>query len=76
MIEIMVVAYGSMGERARKAPSPFVVEEGATIEELMALLEIKSNELMYPLANGKRVDPKYIIEQGDEITLLPPLAGG
>ncbi len=58
--------------------------ETISLDELIDLLTKKYSELSklldkieyILLVNGKRVDEKYILRNGDEVAILPPASGG
>jgi molybdopterin converting factor small subunit len=51
--------------------------EGAAITSLLQLLDIATptEELMF-LIGPRRVEPNYILHDGDEVNLFPPISGG
>ncbi len=58
--------------------------ETISLDELIDLLTKKYSELSrlldkieyILLVNGKRVDEKYTLHNGDEVAILPPASGG
>ncbi len=50
---------------------------GRTVAEVMADLRIPLASVSITLVNGRHVkDQDYVLEEGDELTLLPPIGGG
>lgn len=50
---------------------------GRTVAEVMADLGIPASSVSIMLVNGRHVkDQNYVLEEGDELTLLPPIGGG
>lgn len=74
-VQIKAIAYlkDYLGNKDRIG---LAVEQGATVSEVLAKLYIPTNEVMWVLVNGLKANQLDIVHSGDEITLLPPLAGG
>lgn len=50
---------------------------GRTVAEVMADLGIPPASVSVVLVNGHYVKPRsYVLREGDELTLLPPIGGG
>jgi molybdopterin converting factor small subunit len=58
------------------------LEEGATLADLLARLEIPQAQAQMVLVNGEQAprDPRrrarLILEEGDTVSVFPPVAGG
>jgi len=51
--------------------------DGRTVAEMMADLGIVPASVSVVLVNGHYVKPRsYVLQEGDEVTLLPPIGGG
>jgi len=51
--------------------------DGRTVAEVMAELGIVPASVSVVLVNGHYVKPRsYVLQEGDELTLLPPIGGG
>lgn len=51
--------------------------DGRTVAEVMADLGIIPASVSVALVNGHYVKPQsYVLREGDELTLLPPIGGG
>ncbi len=74
-VQIKAIAYlkDYLGKKERIG---LLVEQDTTVGEVLAKLYIPNNEVMWVLVNGLKANQLDIINPGDEITLLPPLAGG
>lgn len=57
---------------------PFVMNlpEGTNVVELWRLLDINGNLVSAVAVNGQVADEKTALEDGDEVALFPPAAGG
>ncbi len=49
---------------------------GKSVEEVISGLGIPSPLVGIVLVNGRQVDKSYVIEEGDEVKLIPLLGGG
>ncbi len=60
------------------AGSAFEIElsDGATLEDLMRVLNIPSDEARIAFVNGLIREPNHELSPGDEVGLFPPIAGG
>jgi molybdopterin synthase sulfur carrier subunit len=69
-----LVHFGS-GDRAG---TPFEVEllEGATLQDLILSLKIPPEETRITFVNGIVQSVDWVLEQGDEIGIFPPIGGG
>lgn len=59
----------------------FKVEERDLLEESRVLdvlepLNIRPEEIAICLVNGRNVNEKYVLKDGDTIALFPPVGGG
>lgn len=80
----MVVArlrlYATLRKYAPEAPIGGNVEitltVGSTIADLSQLLKIPPSEVRLAFVNNLRQEDSYVIQDGDEIVLFPPVAGG
>jgi molybdopterin converting factor small subunit len=50
--------------------------EDSTIEDVMKMLKLPEQIPILKIVNGEHRDPKYLLKDGDEIALFPPIAGG
>lgn len=76
-VKVKLVAYGMLRDKIQHLPGSYMrLEEGTTIQEILVTLQIPEEGLMYPLVNGRKVDLQHSPCHGDEVILLPPLAGG
>ncbi len=52
------------------------VEEGATCTDLLAALHIPGNLPKVILINGRVKKEDNLLQEGDEVSILPPVEGG
>ena len=52
------------------------IGEGATCADLLTVLHIPQNLPKVILINGMVKDEKYLLQEGDEVSILPPVEGG
>jgi molybdopterin converting factor small subunit len=50
--------------------------ENATTEDLLKFLPIKDRTYLYVVREGVRLDASSKLNDGDEILIVPPIAGG
>jgi len=52
------------------------VDPGTSIAELYKILSIPIEEIKLAYVNGIYCEPEYILNDGDEIGIFPPIGGG
>ena len=52
------------------------VEDGITIDELLNKLKIPPNITSIVMVNGSHKEAKTILNEGDVVSVIPPVAGG
>ncbi len=52
------------------------IEEGTTVEELLNMLNIPNDTTNVVLVNRKYQDRKTLLNEGDVVTVFPPITGG
>ena len=58
------------------APFELNLPEAATVKALTDRLGIPSEETKISFVNGLIRDPDWILQQGDEVGIFPPIGGG
>ncbi len=60
------------------AGSPLEVEltEGATIADLITILELPKDQIKVTFVNGRACPRDRQLEPGDEVGIFPPIGGG
>ena len=62
---------GSQGNRARMELAP-----DASVDQVGQVLGIPERQVFALLVNGERANLDQILQEGDEVTLMPPFSGG
>jgi len=52
------------------------IGESSTCADLLNILHIPQNIPRIIVVNGTVKDEKYLLQEGDEVVILPPLEGG
>lgn len=61
---------------SQKKQSIVIVRKGATIADLLEKLKIPSEVSNVIMLNGKQCDKNTKLNEGDKISVFPPIAGG
>ncbi|MCS6962655.1 MoaD/ThiS family protein [Thermoflexus sp.] len=61
---------------ASQGPLVMEVPEGITVGQLIERLPIPSELARVVFVNGTRQEPDWVLREGDEIGIFPPIAGG
>jgi sulfur-carrier protein len=79
-MKIQLKLYGTLRRLSPggKAGAPIEIElvEGATIQDLIDLLEIPEDETKVAFVNSLVRDKEYRLEPGDKVGIFPPVGGG
>jgi molybdopterin converting factor small subunit len=52
------------------------LSEAATTEDLLKSIPVKDRDYLYVVREGVRLKPSTKLKDGDEILVVPPIAGG
>jgi len=55
---------------------PVSVEQGATVRDLLAHLDVPAGEVKLIFANGLSRDLDHVLADGDDLGIFPPVGGG
>lgn len=55
---------------------PVELPDGSALADLVALLEIRANEVKVMFVNGQARAEIYRLQDGDEVGIFPPVGGG
>lgn len=80
MITVQARLYATLRKyQPHLAPGePLAVElpEGSTLSDLLAKLGVPENETKQVFVNGRQKPLDYVVKDGDEAGIFPPIAGG
>ena len=76
-ISVSIVAFGPLKDEIA-SKQILVLEKNSTIEQLINVLNIEKwlNQGLTVALNGERCELSSILEDGDNLALLPPVSGG
>jgi len=57
-------------------PFKITLSESATVQVVVDQLGIPSEETKVTFVNGLIRDPDWVLQQGDEVGIFPPIGGG
>jgi len=55
---------------------PMELPEGSTVGQLIARLGIPARVVKSIFVNRRPQDPEHVLQNGDEVAIFPPVAGG
>ena len=76
-ISVSIVAFGPLKDEIA-SKQIIVLEKNSTIKQLIKVLNIEKwlNQGLTVALNGERCELSSILEDGDNLALLPPVSGG
>jgi molybdopterin converting factor small subunit len=63
-------------EGSEGSPFSFEVDDGATVAQVMKRLGVPDRQAQMVTVEGEQADADTVLEEGQELSLFPPLAGG
>ena len=75
-MRIKVKVFGAPSLALENKELTLELAENATIEDLLNSLPVKDRNYLYVVREGIRLNSKSKINDGDEILVVPPIAGG
>ncbi|MFN3929986.1 MAG: MoaD/ThiS family protein [Thermoflexus sp.] len=60
----------------QRGPLTLEVPEGTTVGQLIQQLPIPPELARVVFVNGVRQEPDWVLQEGDEVGIFPPIAGG
>ena len=75
-LRVKVKVFGAPSLALEKKELTLELTENATTEDLLNLLPVKDKNYLYVVREGIRLNSKSKINDGDEILVVPPIAGG
>ena len=75
-VRLFATLRGYRPELAMGESIPVSVEQGATVRDLLARLNVPAEEVKLVFANGLSRDLEYALSDGDDLGIFPPVGGG
>jgi sulfur carrier protein ThiS len=77
-MQVKVIASGYLKKYTRSDSSVAIieVEEGATVRDLVILLDLPEEESFIIAIDGKLVSFDYLLKSEDLVRIIPPVSGG
>ena len=61
---------------AGQSPYPAEVAEAATVGDVLAQFGVPEDKPRILLVNGRHADVRQVLQEGDLVSVFPPVAGG
>ena len=75
-MKVRVKVFGAPSLALEQKELTIELTENATTEDLLKSLPVKDKDYLYVVRSGIRLDSRAKIKDGDEILVVPPIAGG
>ena len=75
-MKVRVKIFGAPSLALERKDVTIELRENAIAEDLVNSLPVKDKNYLYIVRDGIRLDSKSKINDGDEILVVPPIAGG
>lgn len=75
-MKVKVKVFGAPSLSLERKEVTIELTENATTEDLLKLLPVQDKEYLYVVRAGIRLSSTAKINDGDEILVVPPIAGG
>lgn len=73
---VKVRVFGAPSLALERKELTIELKDNATTEDLLQSLPVKDKEYLYVVRDGIRLNSRSKINDGDEILVVPPIAGG
>ena len=73
---VKVRVFGAPSLALERKELTIELKDNATTEDLLQSLPVKDKDYLYVVREGIRLNSKSKINDGDEILVVPPIAGG
>ena len=73
---VKVKVFGAPSLALEKKELTLELQDNATTEDLLQSLPVKDKDYLYVVRAGIRLNSSSKINDGDEILVVPPIAGG
>ncbi len=74
-MQITVKLFATLREGRFKV-STLEVDPGTTVEQVARKLDVPREEMALILVNGRDAELDYVFNEGDTLSLFPPVGGG
>ena len=75
-LKVKVKVFGAPTLALERRDLTIELSENATTEDLLKSLPVKDKDYVYVVRAGIRLESRTKIQEGDEILVVPPIAGG
>jgi molybdopterin converting factor small subunit len=75
-LKVKVKVFGAPTLALERWDLTIELSENATTEDLLKSLPVKDKDYVYVVRAGIRLESRTKIQEGDEILVVPPIAGG
>jgi molybdopterin synthase sulfur carrier subunit len=65
-----------LSEERAKGAFDLDVPDGASLEDVVRLVGLPAAEVKVTFVNGRTEELSYLLREGDEVGIFPPLGGG
>lgn len=65
-----------LGKEGNRYSCHMEIGEGTTCADLLSVLHVPQDLPKVILVNGMVKEEKYLLQEGDEVSILPPVEGG
>ena len=76
ILRVKVKIFGAPSFALESKELTLELGENATAEDLLKSVPIKDTTYLYIVREGLRLNPSSKLSDGDEILIVPPIAGG
>jgi molybdopterin converting factor small subunit len=75
-LRVKVKVFGAPSLALERKELTLELNENATTEDLLNSLPVKDKDYLYVVREGIRLNSRSKLNDGDEILVVPPIAGG
>ena len=75
-LRVKVKVFGAPSFALESKELTIDLSENATAEDLLKIIPVKDRNYLYVVREGKRLSSSAKLNDGDEILIVPPIAGG
>lgn len=76
MVRVKVKIFGAPSLALESRELTLELDENATTRDLLDSIPVKDKDYLYIVREGIRLNPSSKLNDGDEIFVVPPIAGG